>query len=147
MWKPAISRHGITFWNSWLFDLILLLEYRVAHVSLRTVFQTGSDFRKMKSRARLSSYRVSGSVVFVQGLGLGCLRTGSRARILLKLSSLGLEFSNKGPASRRVSDSTIHHPLYLSKLTFLRLSRLMLLPSTGRLPFLTRRLFVGVLLY
>ena len=37
------------------------LEDRVAHVSLRRVFKTGRDFRKMKSRARFSSHRVSGS--------------------------------------------------------------------------------------
>ena len=49
---------------------LTFIEYRVAHchVSLRTVLETGSDFRKVKSRAR----------------------------ILLKLSSLGLGFSNKG---------------------------------------------------
>lgn len=29
-------------------------------VSLRTVSETGSDFRRMKSRARFASYRVSG---------------------------------------------------------------------------------------
>ena len=62
VFKSKISRHGVTFWNSWLIDLIFI-EYRVAHchVSLRTVLETGSDFRKMKSRARFSWYRVSGS--------------------------------------------------------------------------------------
>ena len=63
VFKSKISRHGVTFWNSWLIDLILFIEYRVAHchVSLRTVLETGSDFRKMKSRVRFSWYRVSGS--------------------------------------------------------------------------------------
>ena len=46
----------------------IIVKYRGAHVSLPTVFKTGSVFRKMKSRAS----------------------------ILLKLSSLGLGFSNKG---------------------------------------------------
>ena len=31
-----------------------------AHVLLQTVFETGSDFHKMKSRARFSLYSVSG---------------------------------------------------------------------------------------
>ena len=58
---------------------LTFIESRVAHchVSLLTVLGTDSVFRKMKSRARFSWYRVL-------------------ARILLKLSSLGLGFSNKG---------------------------------------------------
>ena len=32
---------------------LFILEYRVAHVSLQTVFETGSDFRKMNTRARI----------------------------------------------------------------------------------------------
>ena len=51
---------------TWLY--LFTLEYRVAHVSLWTVFKTSLDFRKMKSQAR----------------------------ILLKLSSLGLRFWNNG---------------------------------------------------
>ena len=56
----------------------------------------GLGFLPTESRAQVSSVRVSGSVFFVQSLGLGFLPSESRARILLNLSSLGLGFSNKG---------------------------------------------------
>ena len=53
---------SLHFYSLTLIDLTFI-EYRVAHchVSLLTVLGTGSDFRKMKSRARFSWYRVSGS--------------------------------------------------------------------------------------
>ena len=92
VFESNISRHGVTFWNSWLNDLTFI-EYRVAHyhVSLLTVLGTGSDFCKIKSRARFSWYRVSVSD-FVKAFK-------SRSWIFKQ-------------GSWRVSDFTICHPLH-----------------------------------
>ena len=74
---------------TWLY--LFFLEYCVAHVSLRTGFETGSDFRKVKSRAQFSLHRASGSD-FVKTFR-------SQARIFKQ-------------GSQWVLDFTICHPLW-----------------------------------
>ena len=54
-------------------------SYRVSG-SVYFVQCLGLGLLRTESRARFTSYRVSGSVYFVQSLGLGLLRTESRAR-------------------------------------------------------------------
>ena len=96
----ATSRVFKSSWHDIIFFLltyrshcIFILEYRVAHVSLQTVFETSSDFRKMKSRARFSLYRVS---------GLDFVKT---------FKPWSPDFQTRVLASRQVSDFTICHPL------------------------------------